>query len=86
MHFKLPIAGKEAILTADQLTALYELLHDARMFKNEYAGAGKGDDGGNYRDSVRRFPTDEIDARLMSDDFVGALELKTKILDAEAKK
>jgi hypothetical protein len=86
MYFKLPIAGKEAILTADQLTAIYELLQDARMFKNEYVGSGKGDDGGSYRDLVRRFPLDEIDVRLMSDALVGALELKTKIMDAEAKK
>ena len=86
MHFKLSIAGKDAIFTADQLSAIYELLHDARMFKNEYAGVGKGDNGDNYRDVLRRFPTDEIDVRLICDDLVGALELKTKILDAEAKK
>ena len=86
MHFKISIAGKEAIITADQLNALYELLQDARGIKNEYVGVGKGDNGDNYRDAVRRFPIGDIDVRLVGDDIVGALELKTKILDAEAKK
>ena len=81
MKFKINIANKEVLLTAEQLDNIIGTLHGIDMLNNEYVGSGKGDNGTGYAKLIRQLDTSDINISPLADDFIEALRLKTKLHD-----
>ena len=85
MKFVVNICNVEVVLTSEQFETLVDTLRDTCFLDSKYMGSGKGDNGGNYTQTVTPFSVfEKMQAKPMPDDMFGALELKTKILN-EAK-
>lgn len=86
MKYGIKIEGSTVWIDRDQLEVLASLMHNVKQTKDEYVGAGKGDDGGNYVKLIRPFDMEEtLPVKVMLSDRFDALVLKTKLYD-ESKK
>ena len=81
MKFKINIANKDVLLTAEQLDNIIGTLHGCDILNNEYVGGNKGDNGSSYAKMIRQLDTSEINISPLADDFIEALRLKTKLHD-----
>lgn len=81
MKFKINIANKEVLLSAEQLTTIVDVLHGIDLLTSEYVGSNKGDNGTSYCKFIRQLDTSEINVSPVSDDFVETLRFRTKMHD-----
>lgn len=87
MYMKVKINSNDILLTTKQAERLADLMADALCMDTHYVGSGKGDDGGSYTLLLRPASRPErwFSADLVPDDYVAALELKTKLHDESSK-
>jgi hypothetical protein len=85
MRALIKINNKDYVLDSEQMHTLLGLLTSTAYVKDEYVGCSKGDNGTNYKKLLRRADADEgIDFKLLTDDYVDTLALKTKLHDEDA--
>jgi hypothetical protein len=83
MKFKIHIAGHNALLNADQLEELLELLADCEHVAEEWIGNGKGDNGSNYKYLIRKCDFTRVTPAPVLREQVEAMRLVTKLWDDE---
>lgn len=86
MMYVIKIGDEEVVLNEAQMQSMLNTLWGAQIKKQEYVGGGKGDDGGNYIETMRPYvPHTMLRPFIMHTDTADALVFKTKLFDDEKR-
>ena len=82
MKFKFSVPSGTALLTAEQLSRVIDILSECEYMEDEWVSIAGGN--GQYLPRVRSFPIDKVSVPIIMEDQIEAYKLAGKLRD-EAK-
>lgn len=84
LKFVIDVCGKRVVLTADQLSVIWDTLQGCEVMENKWVGSGKGTTGSSkdYLPIIKTFEAHEsLTTVAVSDDYIESVKLVQKQLE-----